>query len=195
MSNLLVISLICNFVIVCERNNSFAVVTKDKICTFVEGIKNDYSNVKKKCLLTAFEEAKKLHEKNKGKINIDNTTKASSSSVIPNPSNINTNNIKKVIPKAPIIKKRKQSDSIDNSNKSKMNQNTKFLNTKRVRENLSNCKEGTLLNKISKYMKYICQSFTEETEVKEKETLLRVFSYFLKYKIESPIETLKVRQD
>jgi len=52
-------------------DNSIAYVNKDQIQSFIEGIKNDFSNIKKKNLLKAYEEAKKLYEKANGKISFD----------------------------------------------------------------------------------------------------------------------------
>lgn len=52
-------------------DNSLAFVNKDQIQSFIEGIKNDFSNIKKKSLLKAYEEAKKLYEKVNGKIDFE----------------------------------------------------------------------------------------------------------------------------
>lgn len=88
------------------------------------------------------------------------------------------------------------------SNNDKLNSNSDLykhttnmnLKSKRKREEETNKLEpGSLLEKISNYLKYITKSISVEVEVTEKETILRVMSYLDKYNLENPIGLLKVR--
>lgn len=54
--------------------------------------------------------------------------------------------------------------------------------------------ENCLLDKLTKYLKFICTNFNENLVFSEKDTLERVITYFDKFQLPKPIETLKVRR-
>ncbi len=68
-----------------------------------------------------------------------------------------------------------------------------FLKSKRKRDTVVLVEPGSLIEKITNYLKHISENLSNsEYEVSEKETLNRVFTYLNKYKMENSIEILKV---
>lgn len=188
-------------------DNTLATVLKDKICSFEEGILHGFSNIKKKNLLTAYEDAKKMYEKKNGKaIKLDKISKYSnkeeeskSSFREPEaPLSLKEEKIVKPKPKTQREnikekeKEKKEEKEEDERRIGSLRNRKDMLHGKRKRENSIQLDENCLIWKIAKYLKYVTQHVNPKTELSERETLDKIVSYLTSKEIENPIETLKV---
>lgn len=199
-------------------DNTIGSVSSESLCSFDLGLKKNYHISKKKNLLSAIEEAKKLYEQKEGvklqslplkehdddkkpkisftklenrkislsKINLksqseSNTTTTNAQNVLDN-SYEDTDNDKRN------DKNLKLTHSISNQS----NYYSSLLAKSKRKKEEEVVVSGSLLDKITNYLKFICKSLSNDTEENEKDTLTRVFNYLKKLQMENPIEILKV---
>lgn len=85
-------------------------------------------------------------------------------------------------------------NAIKSQQASKVNAKTKLLKNKRKRDvEEFTIEENCLLDKLTKYLKFISLNLSDNLIISEKETIERVMSYFDKLQLPNPIETLKVK--
>lgn len=257
------------FVVKFIGDNSTASVTRDKMCSFEEGILNQYDSVKNKKLSLSVEEAKAMFDKKESasvkhhppkeilkkekailvRTNLEEEKnkigKAERAYILAQAKNLELNRFSKVKiinedsqkdtqsgeansnklmtfleSNAELNKKSikigreyfqkicninesvKDDDSNDNTDKSKINilnqvahavVKLQFLKSKRKRdeEELSE-EENVLLEKITLYLNFTCQNYEDDLIENEKESLMKVISYFDEFKLPNPIDILKV---
>lgn len=190
-------------------DNTISIVTKEKIIDFKAGIIYNYNNIKKKSLISAYEEAKSIYENKYGKLNLSNIepfnvqslnikTKSVSFDVSKENSSHNQSSKKYIeLSKNNVLSLnnycKNKSNSIENCIKNGIyNKKYNLLNSKRRKSYNLNFNENTVTYKISLYLEYIYYNFSNINEEEEKYTILKITDYLNKISIIDPIMFLKV---